>query len=476
MFPVRSRRRARPLAWVVVAATLMVATVGLTTSPAAAAPGSVIWAERYNGPDADLDRANAVAVSPDGSTVFVTGYFYSPVTAYDYGTVAYDAATGVVRWARRYNGPPSDPDLGSVSEANDIEVSPDGSRVFVTGVSDKTTDQDYATIAYDTSSGATLWTKRYDGPASGDVAYALGVSPNGAKVFVTGWSHGSTTNRDYSTVAYAASDGARSWVQRYDTVGDDVATALGVSPDGSTIFVSGYSRLPSASYDYATVAYDAGTGAQRWVRRYNDPIGSADQASAVGVSPDSSTVFVTGYSYQSTTEHDYTTIAYDAMTGARRWLKLYDGPGGATDFATALAVSPDGSSVFVTGQDYSYATGYDYGTVAYDASTGARLWAKRYAGTGSTRDEASDVGVTPDGSIVIVTGYSYRSTTSNDYTTIAYDAGSGSTLWSKRYDGPARLPDVANALDVSASAAFVTGYSYTRSGETDYATVAYALT
>lgn len=471
----RSKRR------ILAATALLLAAGVLSTSMAAATPGSVLWTKRYNGPSNIRDRANAVAVSPDGSMVFVTGYISSGFTGYDWGTVAYDASTGVVRWTKRYNGPAFETlDTIFESQANAIAVSPDGSTVFVTG-SSYSPPLDYATVAYDAFDGTTLWAKRFNGPANGnDEAFALGVSPDGAKVFVTGYSDSPTdtlaSDPDYLTIAYAASTGTRSWVSRYEAANqDDVATTLAVSPDGSTVFVSGYSQTPSTSYDYATVAYGTSTGALRWVKRYNDPIDSADQARSIGISPDGSTVFVTGYSDRTTTQLDYTTIAYDASSGGKLWLKLYDGPGNATDVPNALAVSPDGSFVFVTGQDYSSATGYDYATTAYDASTGARVWVKRYAGTASMADGASDVSVSPDGSTVIVTGSSGDSTTGTDYATVAYNGSTGATRWAERYNGPASSYDVATALDVSASAVFVTGYSYRRSSSEDYATVAYAF-
>jgi hypothetical protein len=84
--------------------------------------------------------------SPDGSTVFVTGWVASGQRGDDYATVAYDAATGVREWGRRYNGPN---DSGDVAHA--VAVSPDGSRVFVTGYSGGVqTGSDYATVAYET--------------------------------------------------------------------------------------------------------------------------------------------------------------------------------------------------------------------------------------------------------------------------------------------------------------------------------------
>ena len=59
---------------------------------------------------------------------------------------------------------------------------------------------DYATIAYNAATGAQRWAKRYDGPGTGDgQAYSAAVSPNGATVFVTGYSGGTG---DYATIAY----------------------------------------------------------------------------------------------------------------------------------------------------------------------------------------------------------------------------------------------------------------------------------
>src|SRR5262249_26243352 len=125
---------------------------------------------------------------------------------------------------------------------------------------------------------------------------------------------GGTTGTDYATVAYDASTGARLWVKRYDgrAYNDDYAYGLAVSPDGATMFVTGRSRRLATYYDYATGAYDTGTGAKLWTKRYNGAANDEDQANDVAVSPDSSTVFVTGYSLGSGTGYDYATVAYAA--------------------------------------------------------------------------------------------------------------------------------------------------------------------
>jgi hypothetical protein len=93
-----------------------------------------------------------------------------------------------------------------------LTMSPDGSKVFVTGSSVGTTHSsdgsnfEYATVAYNAGTGAVIWTKRYHGPQprGGDVARALTVSHDGSKVFVTGQSLGRTGYYDYATIAYSA--------------------------------------------------------------------------------------------------------------------------------------------------------------------------------------------------------------------------------------------------------------------------------
>jgi putative pyrroloquinoline-quinone binding quinoprotein len=427
-----------------------------------------LWTARYRGPGNGYDFATAVGVLPDGATVVVTGYSAGSGAGSDYATVAYDAATGTERWVARYSGPGNRDDDPAA-----LAVSPDGVTVFVTGNSwDSGTSNDYATVAYDAATGAERWVARYNGPGEGDdFAKALEVSPDGATVFVTGWSMGSGTDYDYATVAYDEATGTEQWVSRYNGPGNnlDSATALGMSQDGATVFVTGSSVGSGTSDDYATLAYDAATGTERWVSRYNGPGNRYDDTSALGVSPDGTAVFVTGSSQDSGAHYDYATVAYDASAGAERWVARYDGPANDADDAYSLGVSPDGGTVFVTGNSWGSGTSNDYATAAYDATTGAEQWVARYNGPGNGIDYAYDLEVRPDAATVFVTGYSEGSSGYLDYATLAYDAATG------QQRGVTRIgPGSAYALRVNpeGTALFVTGSV----GNLDsYGTVAYSL-
>jgi hypothetical protein len=104
-----------------------------------------------------------------------------------------------------------------------------------------------------------MWKAIYVGPRDDEVvAFALGVSPDGSTIYVTGESGLMPFNHDYTTIAYDAHSGAQVWLARFDSHGggNDVARALGTSPDGSTVYVTGEAG-PFGQTDYCTIAYDA---------------------------------------------------------------------------------------------------------------------------------------------------------------------------------------------------------------------------
>jgi hypothetical protein len=108
----------------------------------------------------------------------------------------------------------------------------------------------------------------------------------------------------------------------------------------------------------AATALAAAPGSQLWVSRYHGPSG-ADYASAMVVSPDGATVFVTGTRCGTAAGNDYATVAYNAATGAQRWASRYNGPAGGDDCAGSVAVSPGGATVFVTGTSRGITSGAD---------------------------------------------------------------------------------------------------------------------
>jgi outer membrane protein assembly factor BamB len=451
---------------------VVAAAVGMPASVAAGATPKAgqlkqLWAARYNGPQDVADEAVAVATSPDGNTVYVTGASPAPNTSNDYATIAYDATTGIQRWVARYSGPAIDIPYA-------IGVTPDGATVIVTGQSTGIgTGSDYATVAYEAATGAQRWVARYtQAGAATDFAWDLAVSPDGAMVFVTGESSGPGTSLDsldFATVAYDTGTGNQEWASRYNgpANGLDWANSIGVGPDGATVFVTGSVTAQDGHADYGTIAYDAATGNELWVAQHDGPLHGSDQPWALAISPDGQTVFVTGQ-----VSSDYGTIAYDAATGTELWVAQYDGPEDLSDTGYAIAVSPTGGIIFVTGSSEASPYETDYATVAYDSVTGAQRWVARFSRT-DTYGNGKAISVSPDGAIVYVTGIMQITYTSG--ATLAYQAATGSQR-------AVKVSKVAFGNDLALSpdgtTLFVTGEVSAQGGgiSADFATFAYRLT
>src|SRR5262249_7575429 len=108
--------------------------------------------------------------------------------------------------------------------------------------------------------------------------------------------YGVATGRQDSPGAPSAQlpGGTQSWRRAYSLGVGGAAAAVAVSPDSSTVFVTGSVNGPHGHGQIATVAYRAATGAQLWVARYHGPVNTNSTATSVVVSPDGQRVFVTG--------------------------------------------------------------------------------------------------------------------------------------------------------------------------------------
>jgi hypothetical protein len=300
--------------------------------------GMELWVKRYNGPASLRDRSTAIALDGFGN-VYVTGYSFQDFsTGFDYVTMKYDPE-GNRLWVRTYDGPANSQDYAyaiGVDESN---------YVYVTGASPGgTSGDDYATIKYD-SEGNQLWVKRYDGPAGGNDRAKDIIIDGSGNVCVTGYSYGDATDDDYATIKYD-SLGNQLWVKRYDGAsgGRDRASAMGVDASGQ-VYVTGTSHDSEGYDDYATVKYDP-DGIELWVRRYNGTADQDDSASAIAVDAKGN-VFVTGTSYGMETSEDWATLTYSPQ-GTEDWVERYDGPSGKSDEASDMAVD-DSGYVYVTG-------------------------------------------------------------------------------------------------------------------------------
>jgi len=408
-------------------------------------PVAVVWESRYDGPDSSTDYAKRVAMESAASGLFVTGHSGGG-DGNGCATVAQDPLDGAALWSACH---------GSPAYFDALAVSPTGSRLFVTGMatvaidaltgseiwragpsSDLVVSPDGTTLyqgdrsfmcidpcgcfpfcpfhvsAVDASSGSLRWSAPSGCGSLFCGADAVALSPAGDLLFVVG------------RQGPADAVGWRSLVAAYDTAGGDALwtkiglyhhwsvgpSPLAVSPDGATLYVTGTSGTLGS-----TVAYDATTGAIVWTSTVP---GRSNRA--VAATPDGTRVLVTGARLGGGSL-DYLTAALDAQTGSELWSAPYDGPGSGDDVAEAVAVAGDGSTTWVTGRSESDGEGpRDFATVAYDTHSGTPLWTARYDGPNGGDDAATSLAVAPDGSTVYVTGSSEGPDGGSDYFTLAY--------------------------------------------------------
>lgn len=386
-----------------------------------AATGTARWSAEFPGrsdPEAALGRL--VAISPDGKTLFVSANTFCRGSCagkpFDgQAVVAYDAKDGQRLWVARY-------DSGG-GGAYDISVDPAGSRVFVGGSSDGGLSS--VVLAYDAATGDEVW--KLERPSGLSEGMTMGLSPDGATVYVADPAPPATPvgppcfslGGGYRTVALDSVDGSPIWSSTFTNAGQScgVPTDLVAGPDGQTIFLTGKDRADEGNYGSQTVALDASSGDVVW--DVDDPrilTTGGDSKVSLGVDPDGSKVVVFGDRCEKPAFGCDTpigsTIAYDADSGASVWASTYSG--GGQLFATDLQVAPDGSSVYVTGQenmpcfdDCQIFARTDAPLVAYDLDTGIERWA-------SVKPDSYNqaLAVSPDGRSIFTAGASTGSTDS----------------------------------------------------------------
>ncbi|MFN2544414.1 MAG: PQQ-binding-like beta-propeller repeat protein [Actinomycetota bacterium] len=395
----------------------------------------------------------------------------------------------------------TDPALGATSDqyANTVAVSPDGSRVFVTGANIDTHDSTHpvagwVTIGLDAGTGQRLWEAK--GPLDGHSPQDLAISPDGATVFVTGQAHSddsqSPNDQHIETVAYDAATGAVRWDRILDPSGDTdtYAFAMGLSADSSTVFVVGDAPRHQDGFAILVLAYDALTGAERWTGHLVPPGTGVNVPFGLAVAPDGSAVYVGAVSSNGPNTQDYLTAAFSAgladptAAGTPLWFASYDGLGShLIDVATDLGVSPDGSRVYITGLSQVTTSGaffpdYDYATVAYASGTGDRLWTTRTAGS-KRQGTTAALAISPRGDRVVVTGELAAGASSDmwfQFGTVSLDGATGAQQWKSTYGAPNdyHTAAFATAFSPDAKRVYVTGSSITYGNNLgDMSTVAY---
>jgi uncharacterized delta-60 repeat protein len=348
-------------------------------------------------------------------------------------------------WSREYNG--SD-------DARDFILAmavDDAGNIYVTGCTMETgRREDFTTIKYN-SAGVRLWIAQYDNNNIFDWPYAMAVDDEG-NVYVTGYTYSSSTDFDYCTIKYNSS-GTEMWVKTYNGSANDkdVAKYIALDEDGN-VYVTGYSRNSSGDHDITTIKYTS-YGNAVWIRRYNDPGNIDEIPSQIAIDPEGN-IYICGFIIKDPyVDDDGVLIKYNSA-GTYQWARTYSGPGNGDDYFVEMVLG-NNNSIYITGRSEGYGTGADILTAKY-STAGTVQWIKRYNGPGNGYDDGRSLVIDDDGN-AYVSGNSTSYVSGLDWTTIKYNSA-GTQQWLKRFNGENNGDDYARSIALDASNnVYVTG-------------------
>ncbi|HYV15940.1 MAG TPA: beta-propeller fold lactonase family protein [Conexibacter sp.] len=416
----------------------LLALVAACPSPAGAAPvGQLSYATCYTGAPSGcpvtglpaMSDLTDVAVSPDGRSVYVTSYTSASITRFDR-----DPATGKLTRAGCITsamgcGSAAVDGKPGLDGARSVAVSADGHSVYVVG---ETADA-VAAFARDTRTGALTYVGCITGAATGctgagavskaglDAPESVAVSPDGDAVFVASYNSsaiaGFVRNPTTSALRYVAcfAQGPVCGGGGNDVVGLGGAEDVVFSPDGANIYVSAF-----VSQAVTRFTRDPATGAVSYDGCHTAGSGCTGGANGVASLTHAyqSVLDPTGrnlYTVSQNGIHALTSFDRDGPTGALTYTGCFDAGavcGGGRDgiaqllYPYGVAVSPDGRSLYVTGNYSSALMRFDRDT--RDGKLTRRDCFTQQTGCGAGHDGLAplqypfQLAVSPDGRDVYV--------------------------------------------------------------------------
>ena len=280
----------------------------------------------------------SVAITDDDTQIFVASAASDSLAVFDR-----DISTGEIVYRATFQS--TTDDIHALDEAWAVDISSDGKQVFVASpLSD-------ALVIFDRNPGTgelvhrTTFFDDKDGVDGLLGAKSVVVSPDGDQIFVVGqWDNAlavfdrnpTTGEINYRTAFFDNQDGVDGLYS---------AEAVTISPSGNQIFVAGYSDDALAIFDRDTSSGDL-TYRTAFFSGQNG-VDGLDGASSVALSPNGDQVFVA-----SSTDHALAVFDRDLITSKLTYRTAFfddqDGVDGLIS-AESVVASPDGQQIFVGG-------------------------------------------------------------------------------------------------------------------------------
>lgn len=450
------------------------------------------WSYLYNNADGQDDYPASIAVGRDNNPV-VTGYSLLAATGFDYFTLKLNNSDGTLLWSDRYNDADDELDRATsvvVDSANSAIVT-GYSSLFYAPASGNINS--IYTMKYPASCAppvpctpSPLWHGQYNGPGGIDdrataVAAAIDASDS---VVVTGYGKNTADNEDIYLLKYAATpvlDDFGKAIPEWSATpyngafnGDDFPAAVTFDKDGN-VFVAGRVQSSSSPVSYRSFVakYCGKAGAPCngkapgeiiWQDSF---VGSgSNQLRSMAIDMDGN-LYVAGFDTGSN-GRDILLVKYDgkAVPSTSRvvWSRTVDGAAHGDDEAVSVKYDQVDDTVVVGGTVFMAAGDHDLIIVRFDSS-GAEKKRNIHLRPGSD-EVAADMAMDVSGNVSIA-GYTATGITS-DAISVEYDY-SGTLLAATIFNGAASSYDEATAVTFnSLGDTFVAGYSINAAGNADY--------
>lgn len=423
------------------------------------------WLSRYEGAVDSSDQAKDIAVDAQGN-IYVGATSYGSTSRSDFLLIKYNSA-GVQQWAQRYNG--------TTNWLDDlIAIGLDAAgNIYVTGSTFQSGSiYNIATLKYNPA-GVLQWTKVYNGVTNNnDEPEAMKVDAAG-NVYVMGITAISGSNRDFLLIKYSAA-GNEEWVKTYGGTSNGSDLPQGIALDNSgNIYLTGYTNNTGTGADFTTIKYNSG-GSEVWAKKFSGAGGNtAEMGYAVALDP-LGNIYATGRGSMGNNS-DMLTIKYNSA-GDTLWTRKY---GTVTYYDQgSFIIVYDENNIYVSGSTYN--PDEDIVTLKYDG-TGAQIWVKEFDGSGMDNgdmglqeDFPRDLALDAQGNLYMA-GIAYQSGSFHDFVIIKYTP-EGVDEWTQFYNGPANQTDGASAVALDAGGnVYVTGTSeYSANNNNDCITIKYS--
>jgi hypothetical protein len=422
---------------------------------------NIQWEARYNNSIANnVDQAKAMSIDNTGA-VYTAGTSFNG-TSYDAVLVKYNSL-GTEQWVHTYNG-----SFNGFEEIIDLKQDA-SNNTYICGVTQVSSgDYDIFVRKIDPTTGFVLWNVIYSGTPNYDLCKEMKID-NGGNVYVVGGLSVSATNLNLVVLKIEGSSGTLMWqnILGPSGVGRDIAKTLTIDATDN-VYIAAETRSIVNALDFYIIKYNGLNGAIIWQTSI-DGYGFDDTPEKI-ILDHSNNVVVTGTSFKDILEEEDIFTAKLSASGVLQWKKNFSGS--AQDFDTGKDVKVDPlNNIYVIGKTKGISTAEDFTVIRYRPN-GNLHWNFRYPSSGAFYDEGNTLTVNNDFEI-FAGGYSYSTSTNNDYLTLKLDT-LGAMIWFTKFDGTAHNSDqsVQSIFDAQGNV-FVAGTSKGLGTNKDLSTIKY---